>query len=76
MLRRYGVLMGAKARERLEARLASLRKNGGEAAVEAELDRLRARMHDLSQFVKTFKVLRWRVPVGGVRVMELMGIDF
>ena len=55
VLRRYGVLMGTKARERLEARLASLRKSGGEAAVEAELDRLRARMHDLSQFVKTFK---------------------
>ena len=55
VLRRYGVLMGGKAQERLEARLASLRKSGGEAAVEAELDRLRARMHDLSQFVKTFK---------------------
>ena len=47
--------MGGKALERLEARLASLRKGGGAAAVEAELDGLRARMHDLSQFVKTFK---------------------
>ena len=55
VLRRYGVLMGGKAQERLEARLASLRKSGGPAAAEAELHRLRARMHDLSQFVKTFK---------------------
>ena len=55
VLRRYGVLMGGKARERLEARLESLRRSGGPAASEAELDRLRARMHDLSQFVKTFK---------------------
>ena len=55
VLRRYGVLMGGKARERLEARLESLRRSGGPAASEAELDRLGARMHDLSQFVKTFK---------------------
>ena len=55
VLRRYGALMGGKALERLEARLASLRKGGGAAAAEAELDGLRARMHDLSQFVKTFK---------------------
>ena len=55
VLRRYGTLMGGKALERLEARITSLRKNGGAAAAEAELDRLRARMHDLSQFVKTFK---------------------
>ena len=47
--------MGGKALERLEARIASLHKSGGTAAAEAELDRLRARMHDLSQFVKTFK---------------------
>ena len=55
VLRRYGVLMGGKAMERLEARLSGLRRSGGPAAAEAELDRLRARMHDLSQFVKTFK---------------------
>ena len=55
VLRRYGVLMGAKGLERLEARLTSLRKNGGAAAAESELDRLHTRMHDLSQFVKTFK---------------------
>ena len=55
VLRRYGVLMGEKALKRLEARLSGLRRSGGPAAAEAELDRLRARMHDLSQFVKTFK---------------------
>ena len=55
VLRRYGVLMGEKALARLEARLSGLRRSGGPAAAEAELDRLRARMHDLSQFVKTFK---------------------
>ena len=55
VLRRYGLLMGGKARARLEERLGSLRESGGAAAAEAELDRLRARMHDLSQFVKTFK---------------------
>ena len=55
VLRRYSVLMGEKALKRLEARLSGLRRSGGPAAAEAELDRLRARMHDLSQFVKTFK---------------------
>ncbi|MBO7684311.1 MAG: hypothetical protein J6T51_06270 [Kiritimatiellae bacterium] len=55
VLRRYGALMGEKALKRLEARLSGLRRGGGPAAAEAELDRLRARMHDLSQFVKTFK---------------------
>ena len=55
VLRRYGALMGGKERARLEARLGSLRESGGAAAAESELDRLRARMHDLSQFVKTFK---------------------
>ena len=55
VLRRYGVLMGETALKRLKTRLASLRNSGGPAAAEAELDRLRARMHDLSQFVKTFK---------------------
>ena len=55
VLRRYAALMGGKATERLEAKLRGLRDGGGAAAAEAELDRLRARMHDLSQFVKTFK---------------------
>ena len=55
VLRRYGALMGGKARARLEARLGSLRESGGAVAAESELDKLRARMHDLSQFVKTFK---------------------
>ncbi|MBR3221154.1 MAG: transposase [Kiritimatiellae bacterium] len=55
VLRRYAVLMGGRASLRLEARLCGLRERGHAAAAEAELGRLRARMHDLSQFVKTFK---------------------
>ena len=55
VLRRYAALMGGRASLRLEARLQSLRERGDVAAADAELGRLRARMHDLSQFVKTFK---------------------
>ena len=55
VLRRYGVLMGDRALKRLKGLLASIRKSGDEAAAEVVLGRLRVRMHDLSQFVKTFK---------------------
>ena len=55
VLRRYGALMGDKAALRLEERLRALRERGDAQKAEAILDRLRARMHDLSQFVKTFK---------------------
>ena len=55
VLRRYGVLMGAKASLKLEARLRAMRERGDSLAAEGVVDRLRARMHDLSQFMKTFK---------------------
>ena len=55
VLRRYAALAGGKASLRLEARLRRLREGGDSLAAEAEVGRLRARMHDLSQFVKTFK---------------------
>ena len=55
VLRRYCALMGGKAALRLEERICGLRERGDSTAAEAELDRIRARMHDLSQFVKTFK---------------------
>ena len=55
VLRRYGVLMGSKASLRLESRLRAMRERGDSLAADEVVDRLRARMHDLSQFVKTFK---------------------
>jgi len=55
VLRRYAALMGAEARGRLERSLARLRKSGNAEAAGLRLERLRARMHDLSEFVKTFK---------------------
>ena len=55
VLRRYEVLMGEKRAKILRERLRGLRKAGDSLSAEAVLNRLRARMHDLSQFVKTFK---------------------
>ena len=55
VLRRYEVLMGEKRAKILRERLRGLRKIGDSLSAEAVLNRLRARMHDLSQFVKTFK---------------------
>ena len=55
LVRRVGVLKGAKAAERLAGRWEELRGSGGEALVEAEQARLRARMNDISEFMKTFK---------------------
>jgi len=55
VLRRYRVLMGEKSSLRLEGHIRNLRKTGNALAAEMEIDKLRARMHDLSQFVKTFK---------------------
>ncbi len=55
VLRRYAALMGAKASLRLESHLRNLRAKGDSLAAEGEIARLRARMNDLSQFVKTFK---------------------
>ena len=55
LVRRVGVLKGAKAAERLAGRWEELRGSGGEAIVEAEQARLRSRMNDISEFMKTFK---------------------
>ena len=55
LLRRVGALKGAEAARRLSERWGRLESSGLAAALEAERGRLRARMHDVSEFVKTFK---------------------
>ena len=55
LVRRVGVLKGQRAAERLAERWEELRGTGREAIVEAEQNRLRARMNDISGFMKTFK---------------------
>ena len=61
ILRRGGVLYGEDRRAALEKRLAGYREDGDDIAVAAELAKLRARMGDLSEFVKTLKqrVSQW-----------------
>ena len=41
--------------KKLAQRWEGLRRSGREAALEREKDRLRARMHDISEFIKLFK---------------------
>jgi len=53
ILRRVGVLYGEDRRAALERRLAGYREEGDDIAVVAELEKLRARMGDLSEFMKT-----------------------
>jgi REP element-mobilizing transposase RayT len=55
LLRRVEVLKGEKARQALEMEWRELRKAGLEARLELEQNRLRVRMNDVSEFVKTFK---------------------
>ena len=55
VLRRVAVIKGSKAAEMLCERWKKMRADGQGAVVEAQLKMLRIRMHDLSQFVKTFK---------------------
>jgi len=55
IIRRIEVLKGKKVANDVAEHIAELRKLGKEAAVEAELNRWRRRMDDLSEFVKTFK---------------------
>lgn len=55
LLRRVGALKGDRARLALAARWERLASSGAVAALEAEQARLRARMHDVSGFAKTFK---------------------
>ena len=55
LVRRVAALKGERAAERLAEKWKRLRRNGMEAAVSEEHDRLRARMNDISEFMKTFK---------------------
>ena len=55
LLRRVGVLKGEKARQDLEKEWRELRRAGLVERLEQEQNRLRVRMNDVSEFVKTFK---------------------
>ena len=55
LLRRVEILKGAKARQELEMEWRELRKTGLVEKREQEQNRLRVRMNDVSEFVKTFK---------------------
>ena len=55
LLWRVGALKGEEAARRLSDWWGRLEASGLAAAPEAERERLRARMHDVSEFVKTFK---------------------
>ena len=61
VVRRVGVLYGARRREALERDLAVLRREGRLDEAEDMLERYRRRMGDLSEFMKTFKqrVSQW-----------------
>ena len=55
IVRRVAVLKGKKAAESLAERWRGLEKAGLYAELEAEMDRYRQRMNDISEMVKTFK---------------------
>lgn len=55
LLRRVGILKGERARQDLEKKWRDLRKAGLVERLEKEQNRLRVRMNDVSEFVKTFK---------------------
>ena len=55
LIRRVGVLKGAAAAEELAEHWAELREAGLLSLVEAAQKRLRERMNDISEFMKTFK---------------------
>ena len=55
VLRRVGILKGEKARQKLAAKWDTLRTAGANDVVEKELERLRARMNEISEMVKTLK---------------------
>jgi len=55
LIRRVGVLKGANAAHELAERWAEQRKAGLLSLVEADQNRLRSRMNDISEFMKTFK---------------------
>ena len=55
LIRRYGVLKGKAAAEKLAMRWRELAACGRLATLDAEQQRLRSRMNDISEMVKTFK---------------------
>lgn len=55
LVRRYGVLKGRAAAEKLAMRWRELAAAGLVSTLEAEQNRLRSRMNDISEMVKTFK---------------------
>ena len=57
IIRRVGVLKGTKAAEALAEHWRELAAAGFDATLESELDRYRARMNDVSAFMKTMKEL-------------------
>ena len=57
LLRRVAILKGERAAEELAAHWGELRGIGMESAVREAQERLRARMNDISEFMKTFKEL-------------------
>ena len=57
VVRRVGILKGAKAAESLAERWRELAAAGFYATLESELGRYRARMNDISEFMKTMKEL-------------------
>ena len=61
VVRRVGVLYGARRREALERNLSVLQREGRLDEAEDVLERFRRRMGDLSEFMKTFKqrVSQW-----------------
>lgn len=57
VVRRIGILKGGRFAAELAERWSNLRSRGMDPVVDAALDGWRARMHDVSQFAKTFKEL-------------------
>jgi len=57
VIRRIGILKGARHAEVLADHWAELRGMGLALVADAQVERWRRRMHDVSQFVKTFKEL-------------------
>ena len=57
VVRRIGILKGERFSAELAEHWSDLRSCGMDSVVDAALDGWRARMHDVSQFAKTFKEL-------------------
>ena len=55
VVERYAMLAGKEKGDELQERLEAMAKSGNVAGRDAALNRLRAQMYDLSQFMKTFK---------------------